>query len=51
MEKGGNEMIKRCDWAQKNQLEMHYHDNEWGVPVHDDKQLFEMLILEACSLA
>ena len=47
MEKGGNEMIKRCDWAQKNQLEMHYHDNEWGVPVHDDKQLFEMLILES----
>lgn len=38
--------IKRCDWATKSQLEQNYHDTVWGVPVHDDKQLFKMLILE-----
>ncbi|MEL7609563.1 MAG: DNA-3-methyladenine glycosylase I [Bacillota bacterium] len=38
--------IARCDWAQKGVLEQEYHDREWGVPVHDDKKLFKMLILE-----
>lgn len=38
--------IKRCDWAEKSQREREYHDTEWGVPVHDDKKLFKMLILE-----
>ena len=38
--------VKRCDWAAKNKLEQEYHDNEWGIPVHDDKKLFKMLILE-----
>lgn len=38
--------IKRCDWAVKSRLEQEYHDREWGVPVHDDKKLFKMLILE-----
>ncbi len=38
---------KRCKWANpKNDLYIHYHDEEWGVPVHDDHKLFEMLILE-----
>jgi len=36
---------KRCDWPGKNPLMMAYHDEEWGVPVHDDRKLFESLIL------
>ena len=37
----------RCAWANpKNPLYIEYHDKEWGVPVHDDQKLFEMLILE-----
>lgn len=36
----------RCDWALHSTLETAYHDNEWGVPVHDDRELFERLILE-----
>ena len=42
MEKTNN----RCDWA-KHPLEVAYHDNEWGVPVHDDRLLFEYLLLDA----
>jgi len=38
-------MTDRCEWA-KNDLMIEYHDKEWGIPVHDDKKLFEMLILE-----
>ena len=38
----------RCIWANpKNETYIKYHDEEWGVPVHDDKRLFEMLILES----
>ncbi|KAA0964818.1 DNA-3-methyladenine glycosylase I [Sporosarcina sp. ANT_H38] len=36
----------RCGWADANTFERDYHDNEWGVPVHDDNKLFELLILE-----
>ena len=36
----------RCDWA-KEQIEIDYHDNEWGVPIHNDRKLFEFLVLEA----
>ncbi len=37
----------RCRWANpRNERYIRYHDEEWGVPVHDDKKLFEMLILE-----
>lgn len=37
----------RCRWANpKNPAYIHYHDHEWGVPVHDDARLFEMLLLE-----
>jgi DNA-3-methyladenine glycosylase I len=39
---------KRCDWA-KTDLLIAYHDNEWGVPVHDDRKLFEFLILEGAQ--
>jgi len=41
-------MPKRCDWA-KTDLAIAYHDNEWGVPVHDDNKLFEFLILEGAQ--
>ena len=40
--------MKRCDWP-KNELALAYHDNEWGVPLHDDKRLFEFLILEGAQ--
>lgn len=38
----------RC-WGDKNELSRNYHDNEWGVPVHDDRVLFEFLILEGAQ--
>ena len=38
--------MKRCAWVSDDPLYIHYHDTEWGVPVHDDHKLFEMLILE-----
>jgi len=41
--------MKRCDWAEGNILEKEYHDKEWGVPVHDDRLLFEMLTLEGAQ--
>ena len=37
-----------CPWA-KNELYLDYHDREWGVPLHDDRALFEMLILEGAQ--
>jgi DNA-3-methyladenine glycosylase I len=40
--------ITRCDWARKP-LDIEYHDREWGVPVHDDRTLFEFLILEGAQ--
>lgn len=44
-------MIKRCAWVEHNSkpLDIKYHDEEWGVPVHDDKTLFEFLILEGAQ--
>lgn len=41
-------MIKRCDWAITD-LSIAYHDHEWGVPLHDDRALFEFLILEGAQ--
>lgn len=41
-------MTKRCDWA-KTSLSIEYHDQEWGVPLHDDARLFEFLILEGAQ--
>jgi DNA-3-methyladenine glycosylase I len=40
--------MDRCPWA-KTDLYIHYHDTEWGVPVHDDRLLFEFLILEGAQ--
>ncbi|TSA17792.1 DNA-3-methyladenine glycosylase I [bacterium] len=39
----------RCGWSTSDPSYMEYHDNEWGVPVHDDRKLFEMLILEGAQ--
>jgi DNA-3-methyladenine glycosylase I len=39
----------RCGWAGTDPLYVAYHDTEWGIPVHDDRQLFEMLILEGAQ--
>ena len=41
-------MPKRCGWA-KTDLSIAYHDHEWGVPLHDDRKLFEFLILEGAQ--
>src|SRR5439155_2600179 len=40
--------MNRCPWA-GNELSIRYHDEEWGVPVHDDRTLFEFLILEGAQ--
>lgn len=41
--------MKRCKWCGDDPLYMAYHDNEWGIPVHDDRHLFEFLILEGAQ--
>ncbi len=41
--------MKRCDWCTNDPDYIAYHDTEWGVPVHDDRQLFEFLILEGAQ--
>lgn len=40
---------ERCAWAESNPLMIKYHDVEWGTPVHDDRKLFEFLILEGAQ--
>ncbi|MFQ5988821.1 MAG: DNA-3-methyladenine glycosylase I [Candidatus Methylomirabilales bacterium] len=40
-------VIKRCGWAEANDLMIAYHDREWGVPVHEDRKLFEYMVLDA----
>lgn len=41
--------LNRCEWAGKDALYIHYHDTEWGVPVYDDRRLFEFLLLEGAQ--
>jgi DNA-3-methyladenine glycosylase I len=41
--------LVRCHWASGSELMLHYHDEEWGVPAHDDRALFEFLILEGAQ--
>ena len=48
MKKPPDEGVVRCHWAQ-NELNVPYHDEEWGVPVHDEKKWFEFLILEGAQ--
>jgi DNA-3-methyladenine glycosylase I len=40
-------MLHRCPWNDKNSLMIAYHDEEWGVPLHDDQKLFEFLVMDA----
>src|SRR5262245_39958433 len=40
--------MKRCGWAE-TELSIQYHDTEWGVPLHDDRRLFEFLVLEGAQ--
>ncbi len=42
-------MISRCSWAEGSVAYQRYHDQEWGVPLHDDQRLFEFLILEGAQ--
>lgn len=40
--------MKRCRWVdEKSEIYVKYHDEEWGVPTHDDRELFELLVLES----
>jgi DNA-3-methyladenine glycosylase I len=42
-------ILARCPWANGSDLYIAYHDDEWGVPVHDDRRFFEFLILEGAQ--
>ena len=41
--------MKRCDWCKEDELYIKYHDEEWGVPLHDDIKQFEFLVLESAQ--
>jgi DNA-3-methyladenine glycosylase I len=46
----GKHLLHRCAWARNSgPFDQHYHDREWGVPVHNDRKLFEFLILEGAQ--
>src|SRR5690242_5915965 len=50
MRPGGSFMEpRRCGWAGSDPRMIAYHDQEWGVPVHDDRRLFEFLVLEGAQ--
>jgi DNA-3-methyladenine glycosylase I len=38
--------IYRCPWSLSSELMMKYHDEEWGIPIHDDGKLFEFMVLD-----
>jgi len=42
-------ILNRCEWGTSSALYIDYHDSEWGVPVHDERKLFEFLILEGAQ--
>lgn len=44
-----NDCKARCAWVTDDPIYIHYHDNEWGVPIYDDRLLFEFLILEGAQ--
>jgi len=44
-----SDALRRCAWAGSDPLMVAYHDDEWGVPLHHDRKLFEMLILEGAQ--
>lgn len=41
--------MNRCDWCQSDPIYVQYHDEEWGVPVHNDRKQFEFLVLESAQ--
>lgn len=41
--------MNRCQWCEKEEIYVEYHDNEWGVPVYDDNKQFEFLVLESAQ--
>jgi len=43
------ENLQRCGWCERDPIYVDYHDTEWGVPVHDDRKLFEFLVLEGAQ--
>jgi DNA-3-methyladenine glycosylase I len=45
----GTNMKNRCEWCGNDPLYISYHDDEWGQPVHDDRRLFEFLVLEGAQ--
>ena len=40
-------MMNRCEWSQNNEIYTKYHDEEWGKPLHDDRKLFEFMVMDA----
>ncbi len=44
-----SQTLVRCSWAESHPLLLSYHDTEWGIPLHDDRRLFEMLNLEGAQ--
>jgi len=46
---GKKKELKRCAWVENSRICLDYHDREWGVPLHDDRRLFEMLVLEGAQ--
>ncbi len=46
---GGHVTKTRCEWSGADPLYVAYHDKEWGVPIHDDRRLFEFLVLEGAQ--
>jgi DNA-3-methyladenine glycosylase I len=49
MFEGGNRMTIRCEWSGDDPLMMAYHDQEWGLPKHDERRLFEDLVLDGAQ--
>ena len=45
----GDDSVSRCEWALADPLLLAYHDTEWGIPDHDDRKLFEFLVLEGAQ--
>ena len=44
-----NQALVRCPWCGDDPLYQRYHDQEWGVPLRDERRLFEMLVLEGAQ--
>ncbi len=43
------ERIKRCPWPADDPLMIAYHDTEWGMPLHDDRKLYEFIVLDGAQ--